>query len=262
MASAQMQQGERALEAVRHYSEIIRQAFVEAAALVPEDRETSAPRMRSRRGMVVFCAEHGFCGAFNQPLIRAATAAAKLDEDLYFLFIGSRGSLRAAEHGLTPQITLGMASHIGGVGAAAQRIGAALYRLLSTEVITSADMLYIRETETGAARLERSTLLPLDAPPATTHQANAPPLVNMQPRRLREELATEYMFAMLEAAAMESFTSENAARFRTMQAAHENIERKGKELNRLARRLRQEAVTAEILELIAGTDALDQKPRL
>jgi F-type H+-transporting ATPase subunit gamma len=254
-----MQQGERALAAVRNYTEIVRQAFVDAAAQVPDDRETAAARVRSRAGMVVFCAEHGFCGAFNQPLIRAAAAAAQIDASLYLLFVGSRGSLRATEHGLTPHLTLAMASHIGGVGAAARRVGAALYRMLSTEMITSADMLYIRETETGAARLQRSTLLPLETPQAVIHQTTEPPLVNMQPRRLREELATEYMFAMLEGAATESFTSENAARFRTMQAAHENIERKSTELGRLARRLRQEAVTAEILELIAGADALDKK---
>ncbi len=54
---------------------------------------------------------------------------------------------------------------------------------------------------------------------------------------------------------MESFTSENAARFRTMQAAHENIDRKNSELSRLARRLRQEVVTAEIMELIGGVEA-------
>jgi F-type H+-transporting ATPase subunit gamma len=58
---------------------------------------------------------------------------------------------------------------------------------------------------------------------------------------------------------MESFTSENAARFRTMEAADENIERKTSELDRLARRIRQESVTAEILELMSGTEATKRR---
>ena len=259
MATAQMQQGERALDAVRNYTEIIRRAFAEAAALVPEEREDTATPVPSRPCLVAFCSEHGFCGAFNEPLIRAAAAASQQEPNLLLLFVGSRGALRAAEHGVHPYLTLTMATHIGGVGPAARRVAAELYRMFIAQTITSAEMLYMRETTANTTSLERLTLLPFETPSMAAHQATAPPLVNMQPRRLRDELAAEYMFAMLEGAAMESFTSENAVRFRTMQAAHENIDRKSAELNRLARRLRQEAVTAEILELIGGAEALKQK---
>jgi F-type H+-transporting ATPase subunit gamma len=259
MAGAQMQQGERALDAVRNYTGIIRRAFAEAAALVPEDRETAAAQLPSRPGLVVFCSEHGFCGAFNQPLINAAGESSQRQPSLRLLFVGSRGALRAAEHGLHPYLTLTMATHIGGVGAAARRVAGELYRMFIAQTMTSAEMLYMRETTENTTKLERLTLIPFEAPPVTAHQTTVPPLVNMLPRHLREELAAEYMFAMVEAAAMESFTSENAARFRTMQAAHENIDRKSGELNRLAHRLRQDAVTAEILELIGGAEALKQK---
>jgi F-type H+-transporting ATPase subunit gamma len=207
--------------------------------------------------LVVFCSEHGFCGAFNEPLIRAAAEAMQREPNLRLLFVGSRGAMRAAEHGLRPYLTLTIATDIGGVGAAARRVAAELSRMFMAQTITSAEMLYMREATGNTTTLERITLLPFGAPPAAAHQTAAPPLVNMPPFRLRDELAAEYMFAMLEAAAMESFTSENAARFRTMQAAHENIERKSDQLNRLGRRLRQEAVTAEILELIGGAEALN-----
>jgi F-type H+-transporting ATPase subunit gamma len=258
MATAQMQQGEGALEAVRNYTEIIRRALAEAAALVPEEGEAAATQVPPRPGLVVFCSEHGFCGAFNEPLIKAAAAASQREPNLRLLFVGSRGALRAAEHGVRPFLTLSMATHISGVGAAARRVAAELYRMFVAQTITSAEMLYMREAAGNTTRLERLTLLPFETPSVAAREAIAPPLVNMPPRRLRDELAAEYMFAMLEAAAMESFTSENAARFRMMQAAHENIERKSAEFNRLARRLRQEAVTAEILELIGGAEALKQ----
>jgi F-type H+-transporting ATPase subunit gamma len=259
MATSQMQQGERALDAVRNYTEIIRRALAEAAALVPEDSESAATHIRSRPGLVVFCSEHGFCGAFNEPLIRAAAEASQREPNLHLLFVGSRGAQRAAEHGVRPHATVTMATHIGGVGAAARRVAAELYRMFIGQIITSAEMLYMRESTGSTISLQRLTVLPFEPPPVPAHQTTAPPLVNMGPRRLYDELAAEYMFAMLEAAAMESFTSENAARFRMMQAAHENIDRKGAELNGLARRLRQEAVTAEILELISGAEALKQK---
>jgi F-type H+-transporting ATPase subunit gamma len=259
MATAQMQQGQRALDAVRNYTEIIRRAFVEAAVLVPDDGEAAPAQLPPRPGLVVFCSEHGFCGAFNEALIRAAAESVKQEANLRLLFVGSRGAQRAAEHGLRPHLMLTMATHSGGVGAAARRVGAALYPMFVAQTITSAEVLYMREISGQAPSLQRLTLLPFEASPVGAHQTTAPPLFNLQPRQLRDDIAAEYVFAMLEAAAMESFTSENAARFRTMQAAHENIERKSAELDRLARRLRQEAVTAEILELIGGAEALKQE---
>jgi F0F1-type ATP synthase gamma subunit len=41
-----------------------------------------------------------------------------------------------------------------------------------------------------------------------------------------------------------------------MEAAHQNIGKKSEELSRLARRLRQEIITTEILDLISGVEAI------
>ena len=56
---------------------------------------------------------------------------------------------------------------------------------------------------------------------------------------------------------MESFSSENSTRFRTMEAAHQNIANKSGELTKLMQRIRQDSTTTEILDLIGGTEALD-----
>jgi F-type H+-transporting ATPase subunit gamma len=255
MSALQMQQGQRSLDAVRNYIEIVRRAFAEAAALVPEEDKLATQPM-PRPGLVVFCSEHGFCGAFDAPLLRAAADALRTNPNHRLIFVGTHGTQRALEHGLHPNLALPMATHSGGVSAAARRIAAELYRMFITQSITGAEVVYVRQGTGQEATLQRLRLLPLETPAVAKHAVEKLPLVNMMPRRLRDELATEYMFAMLEAAAMESFTSENTARFRTMEAAHENIERKSSELDRLARRVRQESVTAEILELMAGTEAM------
>ena len=67
---------------------------------------------------------------------------------------------------------------------------------------------------------------------------------------------SEYFFATLENATMQSFFSENWTRFRTMEAAHQNIQNKSVELTKLMQRLRQDSVTTEILDLISGSEAL------
>ena len=75
IAAVQMQQSQRSLDAIRDYATIIRRALAEAATLVPEESSGSATDGVQRPGLVVFCSEHGFCGAFNEPLISAAADA-------------------------------------------------------------------------------------------------------------------------------------------------------------------------------------------
>jgi len=122
--------------------------------------------------------------------------------------------------------------------------------------LTSIDLVFTRYGSGQHGSAQRISLLPLDTSVIRVAETPIPPLVNVSPRRLFDELAAEYIFAVLEEAAMESFASENAARFRMMEAARDNIQRKTTELGRLARRMRQDAVTAEILEIIGGTEAM------
>lgn len=256
MAAVQMQQSQRSLEAIRDYAGIIRRALSEAAILVPEAGDGSAIGLVRRSGLVVFCSEHGFCGAFNEPLISAAAEASRSEPNLQLIFVGTRGAQRAPERELRPGLTFPMATHSGGVTAVARRVTAELYRMFIAQTLTSVEVIFTGEVTGQHAALHRLKLLPLEALAVEENRTEMPPIVNMNPRLLLDQLATEYMFAMVEAAAMESFASENAARFRTMEAAHENISNKTTELNRLVRRMRQEAVTTEILDLIGGFEAM------
>jgi F-type H+-transporting ATPase subunit gamma len=256
MAAVQMQQSQRSLEAIRDYIGIIRRALGEAATLVPEAGDGSANGLVRRPGLVVFCSEHGFCGAFNEPLISAAAEASRSEPNLQLIFVGTRGAQRAPERELRPGLTFPMATHSGGVTAVARRVAAELYRMFIAQTLTSVEVIFTGEVSGQHAALHRLKLLPLEALAVEENRTEMPPIVNMNPRLLLDQLATEYMFAMVEAAAMESFASENTARFRTMEAAHENISNKTTELNRLVRRMRQEAVTTEILDLIGGFEAM------
>ena len=65
----------------------------------------------------------------------------------------------------------------------------------------------------------------------------------------------EYVFALLTHAAMESFASENAARLAAMQSAREKLEKRLSELQDRQRRLRQEQITEELLEIVTDADA-------
>jgi F-type H+-transporting ATPase subunit gamma len=87
------------------------------------------------------------------------------------------------------------------------------------------------------------------------------PLVTLPPQRLLARLAEEYVFAQLCEAIMLSFAAENEARMRAMIAARVNVHDKLDQLIGDSRRLRQEEITAEIVELSSGSLASSDASR-
>lgn len=255
IAASQMQQALRSLEAIRSYSELIREALSDAAGFLLPDGAVASTR--GRAGLVLFGAEHGLCGGFNQqPLSAARHEFVRKAEKPVLIVVGSRAAQLCREHGLPCDLALPMATHCGGVTGAARRVAAELYRMFSERHIASVEVIHPAHSADLVLKVEQRQLLPLDLPIGQTRVSRLPPLINLRPRQLFEGIIGEYFFAALENAAMQSFFSENSARFRTMEAAHQNIRKKTAELTTLARRKRQEAVTSEILDLISGAEAL------
>jgi F-type H+-transporting ATPase subunit gamma len=258
IAASQMQQALRSLEAIRRYSEVIRETLSDAATLLPSDSgSASMPQVPPESGLVVFCAEHGLCGGFNERPLRAAERElADSGRAPVLIVVGSRGGQVCRERGLKPHLVLPMATHCAGVTGAARRVATEVYRMFSGGRIAGLEVIYAQHAESQFPRVERHRLLPLEMSLVDEHPLAMPPLINLRPRRLFDDIASEYFFAALENAAMQSFFSENSTRFLSMQAAHHNIGNKSEELTQLARRARQEAVTTEILDLMSGSESL------
>ena len=83
----------------------------------------------------------------------------------------------------------------------------------------------------------------------------AAPLLNLPPESLLETLTADYLHAELCHAALHGFAAENEARMEAMAAAHTQTERQLAALQATQRRVRQEEITAEIIELAAGEAA-------
>jgi F-type H+-transporting ATPase subunit gamma len=209
MAANQMQQSERSLDAIRRYTGIVRSALADATALLPSDHRGAAEARPRRPALVVFCAEHGFCGAFNEPMITMAAEAIEGDRSLQVVFVGVRGAQRAAERDIRPQLTISMASHSGGVTETARRIASWTSEKLARRSLTSIDLVFTRYGAGQRGSAQRISLLPLDTSVIKAAETPIPPLANISPRQLFNELAAEYVFALLEEAAMESCASGN-----------------------------------------------------
>lgn len=79
-----------------------------------------------------------------------------------------------------------------------------------------------------------------------------------EPAAILDELLPQYIVTKIFFALLESAASENAARQRAMAAATDNAEELIKVLTRQANRARQDEITAEIMEIVGGAEALAQ----
>jgi F-type H+-transporting ATPase subunit gamma len=251
VAAIRLQEAQAALTGTRAYAELIGAAIADALPLLPFPPPTVATPTGAASGTVLFMAEHGFTGAFNDQL-----ADALRDRAEALFVIGSRGLALIEERGLSPTFATGMATHVGAVTETARKIAGALSEHYARRRLAFVEILFFRHLGGGRRALERQSLLPVAVEAFGPARAAAPPLANLTPGVLIEGLIEEYLFALLAHAAMESFASENGARLATMQSARDRLEQRLLHLRALEGRLRQEQITAELLELITGTAAV------
>ena len=78
----------------------------------------------------------------------------------------------------------------------------------------------------------------------------------MDRQRLLSWLLGEYLFVALYRALAESLASEHASRLAAMRSAERNIEERRDDLLSEFRKKRQESITRELLDLIAGYESV------
>lgn len=256
LAAARLQQARAALPGIRQYADGIDAALAATVSLLPAAPYGSRGPGNARGVVVLFAAEHGFVGAFNERLLEAALP---LPEGGSLLVIGSRGAAAAVERGTPPAWTEPMATHVAGLAELARRVADEAERRLVQDGLTRVTLVFAHAEAGAAMQVARRAVLPFDPRPYADGATAAPPLLNLPPERLLPQLVDEFFFAAVVRAATESLAAENAARLLATEAATDNVERKLEELSRLAQRRRQEEITTELLDVVAGAEAMRQE---
>lgn len=251
IAASRAQSGRSLLAGIQAYSEVISLAIGQALNLLPIDSTASIARGSIKRGLILFCAEQGFAGAFSERVFEAAGADLK---QATVLVIGTRGAAVAAERGIKPDWSVAMTTRVEGIPGFANELAEALYRFVAHGLVARADIFFSRLVS-GNIRIDRHSLLPIDFGRFARPVQRQAPLIAFSPQLLLERLAAEYVYAQLCQAAMHAFVAENDARMIAMVAAKNNTETTLAGLVQRERQLRQEEITTEIVELAAGAQA-------
>jgi len=265
IAAARVQQAGGQLAAVDRYAAVIASAIARALVLAPAARpglmyKPGIARKPARPALVLFCAEQGFAGAFSGRVLDSV--GGDLGTVELFLVgtrgraaLAERGRAALAERGITARWTGAMPSHSPGVPKLADRIAQALYKGIAQGRIDQLDAVFSQWQGGQGIRVERRRLFPFDMTAFPAAKAAAAPLLYLAPAALLQDLTADYLHAQLCEAALHAFAAENEARMEAMAAARSQIERQLASLQAKQRQVRQEEITAEIIELAAGETA-------
>jgi F-type H+-transporting ATPase subunit gamma len=251
IAAARAQHAAAQLAAVDRYAATIAAAIAQALALLPPNQPRPA-RSPGQLALVLFCAEQGFAGAFSERVLDAAAPDLEGSE----LFVaGTRGQAFLAERKIIPEWMGTIPSHSPGIPKLAAEIVTALYARLAAGHVDRLEVVFCEWQPGKGINVVRQNVFPLN-PAAFSAPARATtPLLNLAPAALLQELTADYLHAQLCQAALHGFVAENEARMEAMAAAHTHTERQLERLQATERRVRQEEITAEIIELAAGEAA-------
>jgi F-type H+-transporting ATPase subunit gamma len=269
LAAVKIRQFERAAESLEEYYDTVEMGLraVFQGGGAREVISRSAPGRVP--GAVVFGSDQGMCGQLNDQVVGHALehlgGIRTGSGERVVLAVGERVRARLEERG--QPVEEGMAVP-GGVQGITPRVRDLLLKITAWQEERGVDrvLLFHSEPLSGASYRPRTVeLLPLDEAwlerlRETPWPTRALPMYRGDPRTLFSGLVREYLFVALFRAFAQSLASENASRLASMQGAERNIEESLSELQRRFHQQRQMSITEELLDIVAGFEALKEEP--
>ncbi|HQZ40495.1 MAG TPA: F0F1 ATP synthase subunit gamma [Vicinamibacterales bacterium] len=268
LAAASIRQYERAVESLEHYSRTVDLGLHVVLREMPEPM-TSSRRTHGPIGVVVFGSDHGLCGRFNEELagfvhehVRARAEA----ETVRVLVIGARMTPLIEASDLTVDSTLPVPGSAARITALVDKILLTLDTWQAKAAVVGVHLFYNRRRARSRLHPTAQRLLPVDLRHFRRLEeepwpSRVLPTFSMDRERLFTALVRQYLFVSLFRACTESQAAEHASRLSAMQSASRNLDDRQTELIAEFRRRRQEVITAELLDVVSGYQALSATRR-
>ncbi|MDB9339402.1 MULTISPECIES: F0F1 ATP synthase subunit gamma [Cyanophyceae] len=219
-------------------------------------------------GAIIFGSDQGLCGQFNEQI--ASYAVEKLNdlqpEKMKIAAVGARLilPLEASEKSITEQFSV--PSSVTEITAMVQEMLLTIEQWQTQQQVEQIILFYNKSLSGASYRPTNLRLLPVDPNWLNSLEKKAwstpvLPTFTMNENQLFSALIRQYLFISLYLALAESLASENASRLSSMQAAEKNIEERLSDFNADYRRQRQSSITAELLDIVSGFEALTQPQR-
>lgn len=277
VSASRLRKAEQRAASLRPYADAVRRMTSQAAAAAGSGELQAQPVLQTHDqekivGIVMVTADRGLAGAFNSQIMRAGLQrAAELEAqgvEPRFYVTGRRGDAALNFRGKPIA-----GSYTGFTDAPrhehAARIGEDLVGAYVDQRLDRVEMIYNGYVSPLVQEVRRETLLPLaaaaitegtgDVDPAEDETSGPKALVDYEPgpAEILAELVPEFVEISLLRALLESAASEHGARMTAMRSASDNAGDVIESLTLAMNRARQADITQEIMEVVAGAEALN-----
>ncbi len=265
LAAVSIRQYEQAVRSLADYYRTVEYGLQIVLGDMPAIQAAADRQPTGQVAAVVFGSDHGLCGRFNEDvadyaLERLARASGE-GQAVRLLAVGARVAalLEHAGHAVEADML---------VPASPARITATVRRILlkidewhSVVQVQRIHLFYNRPTP-GSRHLPTGVqLLPVNLRRfrrlrGARWPGRSLPTFTIDRERLFAALLRQFFFVSVFRACAESLAAENASRLAAMQFAEKSIADRQEELLGVFRRERQGAITAELLDVVTGYEAL------
>lgn len=269
LSAVSIHQYERAAGALDEYSRTVELGL----RIVLRGGHRPIPETEATEGLtvaVVFGSDHGLCGRFNREIAEFARQRLQAEGvgagEIVYLAVGARAFSELEALEVRPTRGFGLPGSVDGLTDTAEDILLEIDRQRTGAKIGRIVLFHNHRLDMVASVPHAVQLLPLAAD-WLRELAEAPwpsrtiPCFTMNGEALFAGLVRQHLFVELYRAGVDSAASEHAMRLSAMEAAERNIEDKLGEMNADYRRKRQESITEEMLDVIAGFEALTVAPQ-
>jgi len=264
VAAAKLRRAQETVTEARPYADTMARVLGSLASRT----EFSHPMLESREGtrarLVVISSDKGLCGSFNANLLREADRVIRSDrwESLDLVTIGRKASdhYRRRDDLTVVHDERDTMSKL--TAADGSRLGEMFTEAFTSGAVDEVWMIYNKFASLIRQEITLEQLLPIE-PDTLETEADAategPPvdyLYEPDPEGLLSALLPRHVQAQVQRCLYDSAAAEQAARMTSMDAATKNAGEMIDSLTLLYNRTRQAGITMELLEIVAGAQAL------
>jgi len=265
VAAAKLRKAQAGAEAARPYASRMAEVMASLAGKVAG--MSGAPKLLAGTGkdqihlLVVATSDKGLCGAFNSNIVKAAKLkAAALSAEgktVLFYFVGRKGRAPITREWPKAILHYFDTSEVREPGyAEAERIAAELVAFYEEGKFDVAHLFFSTFKNALTQEPTEQQIIPVPAPKVAVAAGGAAVEYEPDEEEVLAELLPRYLKTQLFGALLENQASEQGASMTAMDNATRNAGELIQKLTIQYNRSRQAAITTELIEIIAGAEAL------
>jgi F-type H+-transporting ATPase subunit gamma len=271
VSAAKLKKARKQLEQTLPYFDKVKQTI---ADIIVHSTNIESPffdfrhEKRSRKkGLIVFCADKGLAGGYNNNIVRLAEDKLKSFPDTVLFVAGYMGRRYFEQNGYNVHQDFDYPVHDPTVRRA-YYMSDLIIKLFKEEELDEVHLAYTFMHSSINLEPRCTKLLPLDPDELlselgmhkdTGRETDYSIIYEPSPESVLDVLVQKYVKGLLYGALVEAFTSEQSARMTAMDNATSNADEMLYELNLLYNRARQAGITQEISEIVGGAAVLGKQ---